>query len=213
MLLALGGVAVLSGCHTDGAPDHDTQYQLSAERRTFKTAVPLPEVTPDGAGGTVLMQPGFVEDYLRRGRTAMRLSPASVTSDADARALTLLRSWLEDRGVQTVVEPPLFTRDAPEGGMVTLSFEAYVAKVPTCGDWSGTTGFNPSNRYHSNFACAYNRNIGLMLSDPGDLIQGRPPGPADTARQGLVIEKYRLGETTATETPEEESGSVTGIAE
>ena len=45
-------------------------------------------------------------------------------------------------------------------------FSGYLLEVPNCSNWSGAIGFNPKNQKSSNFGCSYNRNIGLMLSDP-----------------------------------------------
>ncbi|WP_299438046.1 CpaD family pilus assembly lipoprotein [uncultured Rhodospira sp.] len=196
MIVAMGCVTALAACHNPGEAEVDERYQLQAERRTFKANVPLPEVDPRDRSALVSMPKGFLEEYHRRGRTPMHVRPAGVRSAADGEAFRVLVDWLHDQGIETVMHAPAQSTEGHGFRHVELSFEAYVAMVPQCGDWSGTTGFNPTNRHHTNFGCAMNRNIGLMLSDPGDLIEGRMPGGADPARQTVVIQKFRLGEPT-----------------
>lgn len=209
LLAAAVGLA-LSGCQ--GAPrDYNYRYQPTAEMRTFQVTVPMPQVAADGSSGTIAMPRGFLEDYQRRGRTAMRITPNGALVGSARTATQVMGTWLADRGIRSVI------LDRPAGGgpaqALTLAYEAYVAVVPECGDWAGHTGFNPTNEVHPNFGCAMNRNIGLMVSDPGDLLQGRTPGPIDTAQHDLVIETYRIREVQGTPIPLNESGSVTGVGE
>jgi pilus assembly protein CpaD len=207
------GLLVLAGCHSGGANEHSERHQLSAERRTFQADVPVPTVSADGREGVISLPRGFLDDYHRRARTPMRVTPPRPLSVQDEAATGMLVRWLEDHGVDTVMAPAPVGRPGPAPGTAGLSFEAYVVQVPECGDWSGNTGWNPGNTLHSNFGCSYNRNIGLMLSDPGDIVTGRAPGPADTPRQTLVIETYRLGEPTTTRESESEEGGLTEIGE
>lgn len=210
--VVLGLVAGLGACHSQGAADHADRYQLTAERRTFRADVPMPEMAPDGESGVVSLPQGFLEDYHRRARSPMRIAVPSDATAEEERAVTMLRTWLEEGGVDTV-QTRARTPSGSGGRTVSLSFDAYVAVVPNCGDWSGATGFNPGNTLHSNFACAYNRNIGLMLSDPGDLLTGKAGMRADAARRADVIQKYRVGAPTWSAKPSTEAGSVTGLGQ
>ncbi len=209
LLLAAGALA-LSACQ-DAPRNHNERYQATAEMRTFQVTVPMPRVTADGSSGTIAMPRGFLEDYQRRGRTNMRITPNGALVGPARAATEVMQAWLSDRGIRAVVlGHPAGTAPAEA---LTLSYEAHVAVVPECGDWAGHTGFNPSNENHPNFGCAVNRNIGLMVSDPGELLRGRPPGPVDTARQDMVIETYRAGDPLGSPLPLNESDSLTGIGE
>jgi len=205
--------AALAGCHSSGEEDYTDRYRIEAQMKTFRAEIPMPQVLPDGSGADIAMLPGFMEDYDRRARSPMRVQIPANPTPRDRQAALMLLNWLKGRGVDTVLMPSQFYDLPPADGYVGLSFDAYVAVVPNCEDWSGAAGFNPSNLPHTNFGCAYQRNIGLMLSDPGDLEQARPTGPVDTARQRLVVEKYRAGAATGAVRPRGESGSVTGIGE
>lgn len=215
----LGGIAVaavlamtLAGCHSPGADDYRDRYRIEAEMKTFRAEVPMPRVLPDGSGADIAMMPGFLEEYNRRARSAMRVQVPANPTPRDQQAAEMLLTWLADRGVETVVVPSVMADLPPTDGYVSLSYDAYVAVVPNCGDWSGETGFNPGNLPHSNFGCAYQRNIGLMLSDPGDLEQARPTGPPDAARQRLIVEQYRVGQPTGAALPRLEAGPLSDIA-
>jgi pilus biogenesis lipoprotein CpaD len=189
-------MVALGGCESPGTADVDERYELQAERRTFKVDVPLPEMDRDGGGGVISMPRGFLDEYFRRARSPMYVTPAVAVSAEDHKALELLMGWLHERGVKTAVRPSVFPTAGYGVQTVSLSFEAYVAMVPQCGDWSGHTGYNPSNANHTDFGCSINRNIGLMLSDPGDIIEARENAGGDTGRQMTVIEKYRAGQRT-----------------
>jgi pilus biogenesis lipoprotein CpaD len=209
--VAAGLVLALAGCHSAGQEDYQDRYRIEAQMKTFRAEVPMPRVLPDGTGAEIAMVPGFLEDYERRARSSMRVQVPRDPSARDLQSARMLLDWLSDRGVETTVVPSDISDLPPADGYVGLSYDAYVAVVPNCGDWSGQTGFNPSNLPHTNYGCAYQRNIGLMLSDPGDLERSRPAGAVDTARQRLVVEKYRAGAATGAAVPGSEAGSLTGL--
>ncbi|MCG8441893.1 MAG: CpaD family pilus assembly protein, partial [Caulobacterales bacterium] len=64
----------------------------------------------------------------------------------------------------------------------------------------------PPNTY--NFGCANQANLAAAIVDPYDLLSPRPADPADVARRMTTIERYREGETTATERESDESVTV-----
>ena len=206
ILVALG----LGACQGQGTVDPNERYQVTAEMRPYRATIPLPHPDPGAHTWTIRMPAGFLEDYMRRGRTVMRIQPNGALAGGAGEATAVLQTWLADRSVRAMVMP---TPGGAPADSLTLSYDAYVAVVPDCGDWSGSAGFNPASRPHSDFGCSVNRNIGLMLSDPGDLLKGRTPGPADAARQATVVETYRAGGALGSPIPTNESDSLTGIGE
>ena len=76
---------------------------------------------------------------------------------------------------------------------VILSFVANTVKAPECGDWSSNANLNWSNRTHSNFGCAYQRNLGLTVADPRDLKQAKPMSRPDAVRSSRIIGSQRDG--------------------
>jgi glycosyltransferase involved in cell wall biosynthesis len=63
-------------------------------------------------------------------------------------------------------------------------------------DWSRQSGTDFANLPHSNFGCATQTNLGLMVAEPRDLVRGRPLAPADGVREAEAIARYRAGDTT-----------------
>ncbi|SDH38793.1 CpaD family pilus assembly lipoprotein [Roseospirillum parvum] len=76
-----------------------------------------------------------------------------------------------------------------------ISFMGYVAEVPQCGDWSEDLSNNFDNEPADRFGCAVQRNIGLMVSNPRDLIHSRSD-PRSGLRAGPIMDAYSAGDLT-----------------
>jgi pilus assembly protein CpaD len=76
---------------------------------------------------------------------------------------------------------------------VELILERHVVTLPACPDWSRQSGTDFSNQPHSNFGCATQTNLGLMVAEPKDLVRGRTVAPADGVHQAEGIVRYRTG--------------------
>jgi pilus assembly protein CpaD len=78
-------------------------------------------------------------------------------------------------------------------GRVRVVVERYVVTPPTCPDWSKPVGEDSQNSPGANFGCANTANLGMMVANPGDLLRGRNPGPADGTAVSAGIKRYRDG--------------------
>ena len=76
---------------------------------------------------------------------------------------------------------------------IRLIVGRYVVLPPNCPNFSRPTATNPGNVSDSNFGCSTQRNLGLMLANPGDLVRGRTLGPADGQALSRSIRAYRAG--------------------
>jgi pilus assembly protein CpaD len=76
---------------------------------------------------------------------------------------------------------------------VELVLERYLVTLPACPDWSRQSGTDFANQPHSNFGCATQSNLGLMVAEPADLVRGRTLGPADGVHEAEGIVRYRTG--------------------
>jgi pilus assembly protein CpaD len=76
---------------------------------------------------------------------------------------------------------------------VELVLERYLVTLPACPDWSRESGTDFANLPHSNFGCATQADLGLMVADPRDLVRGRTLGPADGVQEAEGIVRYRTG--------------------
>ena len=76
---------------------------------------------------------------------------------------------------------------------IRLIVGRYVVLPPNCPNLSSPSSSNPGNLTDSNFGCSTQRNLGLMLADPGDLLRGRTLGPGNGEALSRSIRAYRAG--------------------
>ena len=88
---------------------------------------------------------------------------------------------------------------------VELVLERHLVQLPPCPDWSRESGLDYSNLPGSNFGCATQTNLGLMIDNPSDLARGRKLAPASGIHAAEGIVRYRTG--TVVELQEEEVGN------
>jgi pilus assembly protein CpaD len=81
-------------------------------------------------------------------------------------------------------------RDAP----LRLSYMRYVADAPDCGqDWSENLARAYQNTPYPNMGCAAQRNLGVMVANPADLLGPRTMTSRDSNRRDNMYEKYVKG--------------------
>ncbi len=76
---------------------------------------------------------------------------------------------------------------------VMLTFDAYQAIAPECGDWSEGHSYNWTNDTHANYGCAYQRNLASSIANPGDLLKNQPMSTYDGVRGVVNILTYQAG--------------------
>lgn len=205
---SLAAVAVaatlLGGCA--GMQDRDMTHAVtvSAEKRAqaetvyFNHAVVFPA---DGARpyAREIDRLGRFVDRIRPNvtdRIVVATNPAS-DDKVTARRLALIGKALRERGLE-----PESRRmaDVGEGGgqppgvdEVVIQVERYAVRVPGCPDWSRPTIGGFSNLPSSNFGCANQVNLALMVDDPRDLVHGRERRWADGELTASAITRYRAG--------------------
>lgn len=90
----------------------------------------------------------------------------------------------------------LLSEEAPmTGGYVPAGTARVVitrtkASVPGCPEWSSNSDFNPNNGLSSNYGCATNSNLAVMIANPEDLIRG-----ADTTGGTVVMSSSKAIDT------------------
>ncbi len=70
--------------------------------------------------------------------------------------------------------------------------------------------YNENRPYH-NLGCAYQRNMAAMVENPSDLVQPRSEAPSYTGRRATVFDKYRKGESTATQYPDNSQAKISEV--
>jgi len=92
----------------------------------------------------------------------------------------------------------LISNDAPvtpgyvNAGMARIVISRTTATVPGCPDWSTKSDFNPNHAASSNYGCAVNSNIAVMVANPEHLIKGEKGLSETTVMKGTeAINTYR----------------------
>lgn len=65
--------------------------------------------------------------------------------------------------------------------------------LPPCPNWSKQSGTDFTNTVGSNFGCATESDLGLMVANPGDLVAGRSLGPANGTVAANAMQRYLTG--------------------
>lgn len=133
----------------------------------------------------------LVSGYLERGNGPMFVSAAS-PRHGEALRLRLMAAGIPASAMAML--------PGEQGGTdsVTFRYDRFHVTVPSCGDWSSNPSINRTNDVHSNFGCAQQRDFGLMVADPADLLRMREPVAADAQNSNRVMQKYRTGLSPAT---------------
>jgi pilus assembly protein CpaD len=199
MLCIAAGIA-LAGCSQApvGAIDYRKQHPIAAQERVFSLFVPVSVFYQEDAGAHERSINGFAADYRRRGRGPFLISQAGGLSGNQSPIIgKLMKAGVPRHKI-------FFQRRAgnqPNRETAELSYTGYTITVPTCGDWSGQAGFDPSNQSHTDFGCSVQRNTGLMLSNPGDLSVAGDPVERDAPTSDRLIRTFRDGKPIGTPAP------------
>jgi pilus assembly protein CpaD len=99
---------------------------------------------------------------------------------------------------------------------IRLTYPRITAQAGPCGLWPHDLGpadvaEYEQNRPYWNLGCATQRNLAAMVDNPADLVQPRGETPAYEARRAVVLDKYRKGESTATNYPNENKGKISDV--
>lgn len=126
--------------------------------------------------------------------------------DLASRRMETVKQFLNESGIDRLnLHASAFGERAPaavgaddqawrKNRRVDIVLERYLVTPPACPDWSRRTGVDYANKPHTNFGCATETNLGLMVADPRDLVRGRTLGPADGVHQAEGIVRYREGD-------------------
>lgn len=132
-----------------------------------------------------------------------------IAADHDPDPLAIRRAEgigriLAQQGLSPSVLPRAEWAGRPaETGAVRVLVHRFVVRAPKCPDFRKPGSGDFGNTESSNLGCANAVNLGLMVADPRDLIEGREDGVADGEREAAAIRRYREGK----EFPLEKSGT------
>lgn len=191
--------ASVAACNSDNPANYDYRLRHPLVVQRAETVVSV-SASSDGSqlrSDDILRLRDFAQGFLESGEGKVEIVLWGNKGDSRTRdfAAALVAS-LAQSGLGT---EQIQVRNVDAEGQVTslLRFSGYVVRLPDCG--RGRSDENPGflNADSSNFGCAQQRNIGLMIANPRDLIRMRD---GDSGRDGNrsvdVINKYRLGQPT-----------------
>ena len=207
-LLAAGCVSAREEAE-NAIPNSLDRFPLVAEEQTDQT---LLAVHPRGLSRTQAAAVAQMGARWREagGRGVMVRAPQGAAQQADAYMMAeQVRGVLIDAGVAPdAIQIQAYDAGGDSGAPLIAEFGRYVASVPRCGgNWDNLTG-TQSNGTHANFGCAVSANMAAQIANPADIVAPRTMDPADASRRSVVLDHYRKGETTATQTDPQGSGTV-----
>lgn len=201
-----------AGCAADMA-EHDQRisHPLTAEQ---KSAVALFDRT-DGQGLSAFDRERLgrlAAESLKRGAGPIQVTVAARPGDEalDRDFAQSLAGALKDGGAAEV-QVKVVTGTGPEPGLAEVRVPIWVAVVPECGSFERGITPDYTNAPNSNWGCAIQRNMGLMVQNPADLIRAREASGRDANRASDVLGKYGKGEATGSAIEAKSSGSTSSV--
>ena len=195
----------MAGCnYNNNASETIKTSSARAVKAEFRINVNVTDKGLISDRNKILALEKFLDEYNFRGRGLLTIS---LQNDDNATRQGLI-NILQTKGIgpKKIVFKISKSVNLSENNSA-FRFSGYLLEVPNCSNWSGAIGFNPKNQKSSNFGCSYNRNIGLMLSDPGDIIDPEIYAGEDPSRAPRVLKLFRGGQPTGVSSPSGEKSS------
>lgn len=154
----------------------------------------------------------FIAGYSRAGHGPLIVSLPQVSSNPQlaltAVAEARLIAW--QNGVEyEEIKSEVHGGGSPVSEPMILAYQAYDAIPPGCPPvYRFDLGDTAMNETMPFLGCSVRTNLAEMIVDPADLLGRRALEGADLMRREVILEKFRLGEMTASERNEQESGAV-----
>ena len=183
-----------------GTNDYRTTNPIGAVHKTFSTELGFSDSDELIAINDPRVFIKFIQNFHRTSNGHITLTTREEGRDTqETNRITSVIAYLEEFGIRPSEIDVLINEELPTENTadILLSFLGSVVEVPNCGDWSGEAGYNPTNLPTKNYGCAYQRNIGLMISNPQDLRQASAGSIADSQMLERIIQLYRAGEETS----------------
>ncbi len=193
------------GCNPplQGSLEYSKTHPIKVVDRTFQMDVDLTTTAEGTTPKNWVTLRKFVTEFHRRSKTHLfLLSAPNLTPTERARLISGLQGNLSSLGIQShqMVGSALSPNPDQKTNVIVISFKGSIAQVPECGDWSGENRFNPTNMPGQNYGCSFQRNIGLMVSNPDNLLKAETGGETlDPASIERIIGLYEAGSPTSAE--------------
>lgn len=213
---ALAGALMASSCaapYNDGSvtadpfANHPITVTPGMESLKLSVSTPVSGLSADDEARLG----DFVRAYLADGNGSISISAPQGAGSSDT-----IRYFGERLAAMGVPRDRILagTYEVQNGdARVELGYISYSARTDPCGDWSKNAGDTAANLPMPNLGCATQHNLAAMVSDPRDLVEPQPLGPADAMRRAAVMGKYEKGEPTAAQKTQDQSTSISGVGQ
>ncbi len=191
---AAAGLAACQPPPPPGGPTGAERHKVEVTRRIDSITVPfaansaeLPRASRDGLSG-FLSEIGADRDAV-----VVVRAPEGLRGDLGEQRRHAVARLLKRKGFRPVRRDALLPEVSIPENEVLVRVARYTAKLPECPDHRRHRLGRLTNQHSSNYGCATNHNLGLMVANPRDLVRGRGLEPARTSRQMHRIRSYRAG--------------------
>lgn len=217
-ILAGAGLLTLAACATTG--EQGPAPLTSTTQWTDKvkvTAAPDEVLLAVHAEGLSPRQVQALDGLLARfneaeARELVVLAPVGgPEAPAAGRMAAAARAYLIDAGApRFAVRIDSYPADGDKAPPLRVGYLRHTAEIPRCGSWGNLTATRDNDAY-GNFGCAVTANMAAQVANPADLQGPRREDPADAMRRGVVMEKYRAGQMTASQKDTQSDGAVSRV--
>jgi len=221
---------VLAGCVTQPSPQTSIpqsgslqafqasdRHPIEVAKGKVKLEIDVPRFSPGLSPRQVAEIDVFLADYKSLGESDITVAvPSGGRNEGAAMGvLGRLRQHLRSRGIndKAIRYTPYYVQRRTTSAPVIVSYQRYYANPSPCGNWPDNIAEEPLNKSYEEFGCASQNNLAAMVANPRDLIEPRTMTPSDGIRRGVVLRKWRRGETTSAERSAEENGSSSEVKE
>lgn len=212
LMLATGLALLASACATpqtsapraSGHPHRTDPLQTTAEPHGILLAPHEQGLSQAQAAELTKL----ADQWRERGRGLVLIEAPTRGGPAASATAQAARDALETFGVPRDAIDLIGYEDGVVRAPIRVSFLRVDAQVDACGrDWTDLTKTG-NNQPTSNFGCAVNSNLAAMIGAPGDIDRPADTQPQDAGRRQVVIDKYRAGQTTSSQTDSQANGIV-----
>jgi pilus assembly protein CpaD len=227
VLVFAGAAAMLAGCNSatvDVAQNMPSDYRQRHPIAVREKVQSLTVFIGDARGTltpTQRAEVGALGSRWRReatGGVVIELPVGSPNERAAASAAREIRSILGAAGVphHAVDIRPYPAQDPVRLGTIRVNYPRMAAETGPCGLWPDDIGpttdpIHWANKPYWNHGCANQRNLAAQVAEPADLVQPRSESTVLASRRGTVLEKFRKGEPTATQSPDADKAKISDL--
>ncbi|MEM6602835.1 MAG: CpaD family pilus assembly protein [Pseudomonadota bacterium] len=210
---------IMSGCSkpisngAEQARPYEVRHPITLVKQEASMEVPISITTGKLTDAQKAKIKSFVYGYHDKGMDNLIISvPESGIKAAVARKAT--KEITETIKISGISEDHILVgtyKPRPgQSGNITIRFDTITAKGPDCSDsWSENLSDAANNTPWLGLGCSTRSNFAAMISNPNDLVEMRPMGPAQAARRVDAHDKYLLGQTTGASRSAEETAEST----